>query len=343
MVQEEKPIYVVPSNPRSVKVQPLENRPSCELVKTIVYSSAEEFLKDISYGGEIYSKLNNSKVFRGLQSGVYDLVPSALRHRIKFTNMDGTEYIEPEDAPIKMAESEETQRFKEYYNLRRFFELSDSNNLRLPDVDRIRRCLFSFNDLGSAKRLTDEWIPYDLQELAALAQHYGMETRLLDWTSSLETAIYCAVHQEPSLTEDELKQDDAKYMIVWMLDTSVGHKVSSLKFIRSPYYGNPNLAAQKGLFTCWVEPGFNLSSNVISEEEYSEIMKVRVNRKPLDQRLKEELMNEWLGRSYMWKLKIPREGRKELYDYINRKGINAASLFPGYGGVVKCIKEANGF
>lgn len=210
-------------------------------------------------------------------------------------------------------------------------------------MDRIRKCLFSFNDLSSAKRLTDEWIPYDLQELAALAQHYGMETRLLDWTSSLEIAIYFAVHQEPSLSEDELKQDDAKYMVVWMLDTSVGYKVPSLKLIRPAYFGNPNLAAQKGLFTCWVEPGINLSSNVISEEEHNEIMKVMVNRKSLDQRLKEELKNEWLDRLYMCKLKIPREGREELYDYINRRGINAASLFPGYGGVLKSIKEANGF
>lgn len=124
MIQEDKQVFVAPSNPRPVKVQSLENNPSCVLVKTIVYSSADEFLKDISYGGEVYSKLNNSKVFRGLQSGVYDLVPSALRHRIKLTNMDGTEYIEPEDAPIQITESEETQRFKEYYNLRRFFERS---------------------------------------------------------------------------------------------------------------------------------------------------------------------------------------------------------------------------
>lgn len=343
MIQEDKPVFVVPSNPRPATKHTLEVKPSCEIMKTIVYPSAEEFLKDISYGGEIYSKLNNSKVFRGLQSGVYDLVPSALRHRIKLTNEDGTEYIEPKDTSIQISESEETQRLKEYYNLRRFFELSDSNNLRLPDVDRIRKCLFSFNDLSSAKRLTDEWIPYDLYELAALAQHYGMGTRLLDWTSSLETAIYFAVHQEPSLSELELKQDDAKYMVVWMLDTSVGQMVPSLKFIRPAYFGNPNLAAQKGLFTCWVEPGFNLSSNVISEEEHNEIMKVRVNSKPLDQRLKEEMKDKQLDRHYLWKLMIPREGRKELYDYINLKGINAASLFPGYGGVVKSIKEADSF
>ena len=32
---------------------------------------------------------------------------------------------------------------------------------------------------------------------------------------------------------------------------------------------------------------------------------------------------------------------KELYDFINRKGINASSLFPGCGGVIRSIKEAN--
>ena len=115
-----------------------------------------------------------------------------------------------------------------------------------------------------------------------MAQHYGMETRLLDWTSCLEIAIYFAAHQDPSLTKDELKHNDAKYLIVWMLDTSIEHKVPSLKLIRPPYYVNPNLAAQKGLFTCWIEPGFGLSSNHISEEEYNDILIVKVNRKPLD-------------------------------------------------------------
>ena len=73
------------------------------------------------------------------------------------------------------------------------------------------------------------------------------------------------------------------------------------------------------------------------------IMSVPVNRTPLDKRIKEELKGESVNKTYMWKLMIPREGRKELYEYINRKGVNAASLFPGYGGVVKCILETRTF
>lgn len=343
MDNQDKPLYIVPNNLCGVWADVAKNVQQCEPMIIKKYGSAEEFLMEVSYGGDLYPRLNNSIVFRGLQSGTYELIPSVLRNKIKFSNLDGSEYIEPEDSDIKLAESEEKQRFKECYDLRTFFELSDENSLRLPDVERIRKYLLSYEDLGSTRRLTDEWIPYDLHELAALAQHYGLKTRLLDWTTSIDTAIYFAVHEEPVLKEEEKSCEDAKYVVIWMLDTSITYKIQNLKFIRPPYYGNPNLAAQRGLFSCWIEPGFNLSSNVISEAEHMNIMSVPVNRTPLDKRIKEELKGESVNKTYMWKLMIPREGRKELYEYINRKGVNAASLFPGYGGVVKCILETRAF
>lgn len=330
MIQENQQLFVSLSNPRPKTNEMEVKKASCELIKTIIYSSAEEFLRDISYGGTIYSLLNRCFVFRGLQTGIYDLVPSILRQNSILAN----------DANFEFKESENLQRSNEYLNLRYFFELCDLNRLRLPDVERIRMSLYSYKDIGEAKLLLDDWLPNDLYELAALAQHYGMETRLLDWTSNLETAIYFAVHQEPILSEDDQKKNDAKYLVIWALDTSIEMKVPSLKFIRPSYYGNPNLAAQKGLFSCWVEPGFKIRSNVISEEEYKHIMSVRVNRKPLDHRLKDEMKDNHFDKPCMWKFMIPREGRKELYNYINRMGVNAASLFPGYDGIVKCMKES---
>lgn len=343
MDNQDKPLYIVPNNLCGVRTDVAKNFQQCEPTIIKKYGSADEFLKDISYGGDLYPKLNNSIVFRGLQSGTYELIPSVLRNKIKFTNLDGSEYVVPEDSDIDLAESEENQRFKEYHDLRTFFELSDENSLKLPDIERIRKSLLSYKDFGSTRRLTDEWIPYDLHELAALAQHYGLKTRLLDWTTNIDTAIYFAVHEDPILKEDEMSSEEAKFVVIWLLDTSITYKIENLIFIRPPYYGNPNLAAQKGLFTCWVEPGFRLSSNVISEREHMNIMSIPVNRTPLDKRIKEELKGESVNKTYMWKLMIPREDRKELYEYINRKGVNAASLFPGYGGVVKCIQETRAF
>lgn len=303
------------------------------------YDTAKDFLTDISYGGEIYRMLNNSIVFRGHQSSTYQLIPSALRKKILFKNQDGTIYIEDDSNEVKFSESERLQRDLEYLNLRVFFDECDENGLWLPHVDRIRKYLVTYKDLNSAGLLTDEWIPYDLLELTALAQHYGVETRLLDWTSSIDTAIYFAIHKEPVLSDVDKGKDESKYVAIWMLDTSIEHKSKSLRFIRPPYNGNPNLAAQKGLFTYWKEPGFKLSSNVIGEDEWIEIQKVRINRQPLDERLTHEIGNRKLDKTYLWKLLIPRDGRKELYSFISRRGVTAASLFPGYAGIVRGINE----
>ena len=309
------------------------------LVITKRYDDAKDFLSDISYGGALYGMLNKTIVFRGLQSATYELIPSALRRRIQFKNQDGTIYKENEEASVVLSESERLKRSLEYFSLRGFFDACDVNGLWLPNVERIRKYLVTYKDLNTAGLLTDEWIPYDFLELTALAQHYGIETRLLDWTSNIETAIYFAVHKEPDLNEEEEKKEESKYLAIWLLDTSVEQKSNSLRFIRPPYKGNPNLAAQKGLFSYWKEPGFKLKSNVIENEEWEEIQKVRINRMPLDKRLLHELGDNMQDKTYMWKLLIPREGKKELYGYISRRGVTAASLFPGYAGIVQSIKE----
>lgn len=307
------------------------------------YTSANDFLKDISYGGEMYSQITSNCVYRGLKSGTYKLVPSILRHRIQCLNQDGSIYDEHNENAEMLSDSEWMQRDAEYWKLRLFFEFCDKNNLRLPNVDRMREHLFSYKDFESAKMALEDWIPYDLQELAALAQHYGMETRLLDWSSSIETAIYFAIHQEPFLTEEDEQKDDSKFVVIWVLDTFVATQGSRLRVIRPAYHGNPNLAAQKGLFTYWNEPRFILSSNNITVEEYHEHLKRKVNRASLNELLKVELEKKQYDQTAMWKLMIPREFKCELYDYINRKHVNADSLFPGYGGVVQCLKEKNEF
>ena len=155
-----------------------------DLIITKNYTSANDFLKDISYGGELYSQFTSNHVFRGHKSGTYELIPSALRHRIQYLNQDGSIYNEHNENAEMLSDSEWEQRNVEYWKLRLFFEFCDYNNLKLPNVDRMREHLFSYKDFASSKTALEDWIPYDLQELAALAQHYGMETRLLDWSSS---------------------------------------------------------------------------------------------------------------------------------------------------------------
>lgn len=315
-----------------------------ELIKTKRYASGDEFLKDITYGGEIYKILKNGFVFRGLQSGAYKLIPSVLRHKLQMRDATGKVVEEDKDAPFDLAESEFLQINVEYLSLRKFFEICDQNGLRLPSVDRIRKTLYTHQDIISFFLTGEDWLPYDLQELAALAQHYGMETRLLDWTSNIETAIYFAVHKEPLLSKEEKKDVDSNYVAIWVLNPMVFFGTETpLKIIRPPYYGNPNLAAQKGLFTFWNVQNQQISLGARKEKDGLEIFKHLTNRTPLDELIEEECIKQNRKDVVMWKMLIPSKDRKVLYEYIRSKNVNAASLFPGYEGVAMSLKEDSSF
>lgn len=117
-----------------------------------------------------------------------------------------------------------------------------------------------------------------------------------------------------------------------------------LRIIRPPYFGNPNLAAQKGLFTFWNVSGLHLPIDGNIGKGGMDVFQRLTNRKPLNELIEEEYQkpeNKDKNPNYtiMWKFLIPRKDRKVLYEYINNKNINAASLFPGYEGAVRCINE----
>lgn len=319
------------------------------LIEIKRYKSGEEFLNDISYNGEMYKNLKGGFVFRGHQSGSYKLIPSVLRHKPQLKDAGGNIAKEEHDFPFNITESEFVQMTKEFMALKNFFEICDKNSLRLPTVERFRRFPFSHLSIISFFLENKDWLPEDLQELAALAQHYGMETRLLDWTSSIETAIYFAVHKEPQLTQEEQLEEDSDYVAIWALNpmSNFGMDIP-LRIIRPPYFSNPNLAAQKGLFTFWNVSGLHLPINGNNGKDVLEVFQRLTNRKPLDELIEEEYKkpenkDKVPNFTILWKLLIPRSDRKVLYEYINNKNVNAASLFPGYEGAVRCIEENNQF
>ena len=151
----------------------------------------------------------------------------------------------------------------------------------------------------------------------------------------MDIAIYFAVHCEPTMSEDEKKKEESQYVAIWALNTSLVHKIPSLKIIRPPYSGNPNLAAQKGLFTYWKEEGLPLASKEINLE----ILKRETVTKPLNELIEEQSQKDEDAEVYMWRYLIPRMDRSVLYEHIKRRNITAATLFPGYDGVVRSLKE----
>lgn len=319
------------------------------VIETKNYASCKDFLKDISFGGTLYNAITADFVFRGHSFETYQLIPTACRKDLKellqYARIEADNY----ENNFYFQELAEAQILLQFYNK------CDINHLYVPSVNRLRNNVLWGIDINVLKNEI-EWLPQDFYEIAALAQHYGEPTRMLDWTYSLETAIYFALSDYLKRNEDFNKKGN---IVIWMLNTEITQKRFAnkilegmsanqhldenndlskiyvpLKYIRPMYYGNPNLAAQQGLFTMWETRPHK------SKEEYS----IEEDRTSLDSKLQSFVSSgvikaEMFPNPLMYKLIINNNDKYELYNYIKRHHVDASTLFPGYKGVVKARYE----
>ena len=137
--------------------------------------NAEEFLKAISYDGELYSLLDGRYVFRGHSSEKWNLVPTALREKA----LEKVYYDDEHRITSKISSNapdwECLQIDREIGILRNFYEKCDKYGLAIPEIQRIRNDIFNALALKLTSQYED-WVSEDFYELAALAQHYGLPT-----------------------------------------------------------------------------------------------------------------------------------------------------------------------
>lgn len=320
-------------------------------IKEVRYDDAKSLLKAINYDGEMYDALSRDFIYRGHYSEKFLLLPYALRPGVMDAFHPGMDY---EDEKVFMASRLEiAQVLGEYQLLQRFYNLCDKNVLRVPDCPRLRDSVIKNYDLVSFFG-KEEWLPKDLWEIAALAQHYGIPTRLLDWTANIKTALYFAIVDfiKPLSAEERLERNKQLLLNrgvveeacceIWALDTKVVVAKEGklpLQLIRPPFHGNLNLAAQEGVFTLW-----SVSKLRLPMKKDEKLDTTWLNQTPLDVLLVkklEELNAE--DRPYLYRISFPKSTAIELYQYLEREGHTAAKLFPGYGGVVRSIIEADKF
>lgn len=299
------------------------------MIKSHDFNSVEELLDFIAPWND---KANlEGFVFRGHSQESYKLIPTALRP----DNIDKFWKECPLGRPIEQQhELLSWQINAEYTFIREFYRLADQLGLEVPISERIRKNLVqNFDFKTTAFRFEPEkWIPNDLLEVAALAQHYGIYTRLLDWTYDIYVALFFAF-------SGALNKDGR--LAIWSINKEY---LSFLKgttseinvdFITPHYAGNPNLNAQKGLFTSWSDVWLD---GMTQAKLYLDNQYHIVNRKPLDELILDNLKTEdniEIFRKYT----LPCSEAKKGYKILIKMGYGPARIFPGYQGVADQILQ----
>lgn len=285
------------------------------------YETAEAFLNDLLPWSK-HLRLKDY-VFRGHTDADFKLIPTSVRtyekNKIgKFTKVGCLLSGQDKDNEFSLA-------FAEYQLLRDFYRKADSLGLNVPRSNILRERLYQEYDSRTLFKIAGglRWLPFDMLESAGLAQHYGIPTRLLDWTYDPFVAAFFS-----SLSNAKESGD----ICVWAFNTMVMGNITMgdlncpLNIVTPHYSGNPNLAAQKGLFTHWATD-IPLVSNMIDS--------VVVDRRPLDELVQAYLADKNLSVSqpiFIKKL-LPVKKAPDLALCLRNLGYGPAKMFPGYAGV----------
>ncbi|OHD11204.1 MAG: hypothetical protein A2086_08945 [Spirochaetes bacterium GWD1_27_9] len=301
------------------------------------FTKVEEIINAFSIFGN-YRRLGYNYIFRGHKDIKYQLIPSVLRKENHESNWQLSTSGKPYD---NQSEWEMYQIDLEYNIIKQFFDIADKSGLYIPEVKRIREYIHDFFN-SEIRFKSEEWLPDEFLEIAGLAQHYGLPTRLLDWTYDYKVALYFLAS---GLFDDNTKQSDG---VLWALNHTYFEflkptvKKSPLHFIRPAYHGNPFLSAQRGLFSIWKINkigGIELSKN----NDYYNL----IDRQPLDEKIVNfidsiEEDHQYLEQEkILYKFTIPHNLKPDILWYLYNDGYSEEYLFPGYHGCVLAIKNSS--
>lgn len=313
------------------------------------------FFKDFSPVGK-YSFLFERFIFRGERTEKFNkLLPTSLREdKGSVEKLYGFAQLSSMDISHPQYNFESFYQLAELNILMNFYRAANHKGLNLPDIPFFRN--HSLEEFLSIDILRDEigekWLPDNFLELAALAQHYGLPTRLIDWSKDIYTSLYFA-------SSGALHSyDDSKYMILYALDyftieflKKSTHRIP-LRLVVPEHYKNPNLNFQKGILSAWEYKTCYIQDlmyqNSVLGRELEDLLMPLVNYKSLDTLIQEyvdENNISWGGvgvkeqEPLIYKFYIPMEMSHRIYDYLLKIGYGADRLFTGFEGISQMLKD----
>lgn len=313
-----------------------------DVISHIRCTTAIEFMDAISPRGPFFEQIpaDYDWIYRGHgDDNDYQLLPSALRisEKEKFLTLSRSSPNVRQNIDLV-----ECQVMAEFDLLWDFIRIADRNGLLIPnDSSEWRERLHQYRSKLRAATIAQDlllelnlsWPINDIIPLMAIARHHGLPTRLLDWSYSSYIAAYFAV-EDAAHPKNEIKNE--KYLSVWALhrvnliiaannSTLEENEKLPIRIAGAPGASNPNLHAQRGLFT------FEFIERIVKGN--------KTLRNPLDKLIEMEIHESPLKEiaPVMFHFTLPKSEAGKLLWLLSKEGIDASRLFPGYDGIVRSM------
>lgn len=292
------------------------------------FDNIEDFYKYIQYS--YYDDPENNTnflgdcIFRGVGSSSFTLTPNILRN-----------------IPSNFLFSDQLLKETSYLHL--FYKYCNENGLHIPCNINISDIYFT--DLTDANRwissIDNVWPSKEILDLMALAQHYHLPTRFLDWSQDVYISMYFATH---SALNESKKENNSGYFSLWAFNIKKFQIINnSLKKNKIPmevfipaYDKNQNTKAQKGVLTTWILNLRNIYQLGKFSDPYPE--EDRDTEKFLLYFLEGISPREHVGK-ILFKFTFPYTEIFKSLKILEDSNYYTSRIYPSYDGVVQQILE----